>query len=219
MQPNNTTVVRTNESLLATNIVLRNTYLLLSLTLIFSALCAAFAMATNASSPNIFVFLIGAYGLMFLTTYLRNSSWGLLSVFAFTGFMGYTLGPILNQFVSMNGTQIIVNALGGTGLIFLALSGYVMVSRKDFSFLGGFLFIGFWVLLAAMVAGIFFHVPALHLAISAGFIIFSSAAILFQTSQIIEGGESNYILATISLYASIYNIFVSLLSILSNNRE
>lgn len=219
MQPDNITVVRSRDSLLTTNAVLRNTYMLLSLTLIFSAACAGFAMVTNAPFPGFILFLVGTYGLMFLTMYLRNSVWGLVSVFAFTGFMGYTLGPMLNQFISVNGAQLVVNALGATGLIFLGLSGYVMVSKKDFSFLGGFLFIGFWVLLLAMLAGVFLHIPALHLAISAGFVLFSSAAILFQTSQIIQGGETNYILATIGLYVSIYNIFVSLLSIFGNNRD
>ena len=212
------TVVRDgySESVLSTNAVLRNTYLLLGLTLIFSGAMAGFAMMTNAPSPGVLLFIVGAYGLMFLTAYLRNSPFGLLSAFAFTGFMGYTLGPLLNAYLHayVNGASLIMTALGGTGLVFFALSGYALVTRKDFSFLSSFLFAGFIVLLVAMVAGIFFAIPALQLAISAGFMLFSSVAILFQTSAIVHGGEQNYVMATIGLYVSLYNIFVSLLNIL-----
>jgi modulator of FtsH protease len=205
-----------NESALATNKVLRNTYLLLSLTFMFSAFTAYLSFASGARPMNIFVMIIGVYGLMFLTQALRNSVWGLVSAFAFTGFLGYTLGPMLNMYIShfANGPQLIATAIGGTGMIFFALSGYALVSRKDFSFLNGFLFIGMMVVLLAMVAGIFIQIPALQLAISAAFILISSGLILLQTSAIIHGGETNYISATVGLFVSIYNLFVSLLNIL-----
>lgn len=224
LQQRDTTITQIRESLLATNKVLKNTYILLSLTLLFSAGTAAFAMATNAKPLNIFVWLIFAYGLIFLTSALSHSAWGLLATFAFTGFMGYTLGPILNHFLSAytNGSAIVMTALGGTGLIFFALSGYVMVTRKDFSYLAGFLFIAAMVAMLAIVASLFFPIPALQLGISAAFMLIASGMILFETSQIIHGGERNYILATISLYVSIYNLFISLLQLLGSfagNRE
>ena len=207
-------VVRGRESILAVNKVLRNTYSLLALTLAFSAFTAM--LSTNAPPVNIFLFLIGAYGLLFLTHALANSAWGLLSVFAFTGFMGYTIGPILGYYLATaGGTDIVVKALGGTAFIFFGLSGWALSSRRDFSFLQGFLFAGFLVLVAAMIISVFWPMPALQLAISAAFMLFSSAMILWQTSAIIHGGERNYILATITLYVSIYNLFMSLLSLLS----
>lgn len=207
---------RTQESAVVVNKVLRNTYLLLAMTLGFSALTAGFAMASNAAPVNIWMMLIGFYGLLFLTHKLANSAWGLLSVFALTGFMGYTLGPILNMYMATtNGSQIVMTALGGTAAIFVGLSGYALVSRKDFSFLGGFMMAGFIVLLVAMVVNIFMQMPALQLAMSAGFMLFSSAAILMQTGAIVNGGERNYILATVTLYVSLYNIFISLLNLLT----
>lgn len=206
-----------SESVLSTNKVLRNTYLLLSLTFLFSAFTAYFAMVSGARPMPILLMIVGVYGLMFLTQALRNSVWGLVSVFAFTGFLGYTLGPILNYYMTSfaNGPQLVATALGGTGMIFFALSGYALTTKKDFSFLGGFLFIGTMVAVLAMIAGIFFQIPALQLAISAAFILISSGLILFQTSEIIHGGETNYITATVGLFVSIYNLFVSLLNILS----
>lgn len=205
-----------SESALATNKVLRNTYLLLGLTFLFSAFTAYLSFAANTRPLNIFLMIGGVYGLMFLTQALRNSAWGLLSVFAFTGFLGYTLGPILNMYISgfSNGPQLIATALGGTGVIFFSLSAYALTTRKDFSFLGGFLFVGVMVALLGMIAGIFFQIPALNLAISALFVLISSGLILFQTSAIIHGGETNYISATVSLFVSIYNLFVSLLQLL-----
>ncbi len=202
------------ESVLAVNKVLRNTYMLLALTLAFSAFTAL--LSTNAPPVNIWMFLIGAYGLLFLTHALANSAWGLLSVFAFTGFMGYTIGPIIGYYLSTSGgADIVAKALGGTAFIFLGLSGWALTSRRDFSFLQSFIFAGFLVLLTAVVISIFWPMPALQLAISAGFMLFSSAVILFQTSAIIHGGERNYILATITLYVSIYNLFMSLLNLLT----
>lgn len=218
MNRNDVTVLtQRSVSALATNKVLRNTYLLLSMTFLFSAFTAYLSFATNARPMNPLLMIVGVYGLMFLTQALRNSIWGLLSVFAFTGFLGYTLGPILSYYIAnfSNGPQLITTALGGTGMIFFALSGYALTTRKDFSFLGGFLFVGMMVALLAMIAGIFIQIPALQLAISAAFVLISSGLILLQTSEIIHNGETNYISATVGLFVSIYNLFVSLLNLLS----
>lgn len=193
--------------------VLKNTYMLLGLTLAFSAFVAFMSM--NAPRPGILVTLVGFYGLFFLTAKLSNSSWGLLSTFALTGFMGYTLGPIIGMFAGAGAMPVVMNALGLTAFTFFGLSAYALATRKDFSFLAGFITIGFFVLLGAMVLGFFTNIAGLQLMISAGFVLFSSAMILFQTSAIIHGGERNYILATISLYVSIYNLFLSLLQLLS----
>ena len=217
MNRNNVSVLnRGADSVLATNKVLRNTYLLLGLTFLFSAFTAYVSFASGTRSLNPLLFIGGIYGLMFLTNALRNSVWGLVSVFAFTGFMGYSLGPILNAYIAhyTNGPQLIATALGGTGIIFFALSAYALTSRKDFSYLGGFLFVGVMVAFLAMIAGIFFHIPGLQLAISAAFVLISSGLILFQTSELIHGGETNYISATVSLFVSIYNLFISLLNLL-----
>lgn len=204
------------ESALATNKVLRNTYMLLGMTFLFSAFTAYTSFAMHARPLNPLLFIVGVYGLMFLTNALKNSIWGLVSVFAFTGFMGYALGPILSFYIASfsNGPQLIATALGGTGLIFFALSGYALTTRKDFSYLGGFLFVAVMLAFLAMIASIFFQIPALSLAISAAFVLISSGLILFQTSEIIHGGETNYISATVSLFVSIYNLFISLLNLL-----
>lgn len=206
-----------SESVLATNKVLRNTYLLLGMTFLFSALMAYISMAFAVKPMNPLLMIGGVYGLMFLTQALRNSPLGLIAVFAFTGFLGYTLGPMLNMILGSfaNGPQIVGTALAGTGAIFFSLSAYALTTRKDFSFMGGFLFVGVMVALLAMIAGIFFQMPALQLFVSAAFVLLSSGLILFQTSEIIHGGETNYISATVSLFVSIYNLFVSLLNILS----
>lgn len=200
----------------STNKVLRNTYALLAMTLMFSALTAGAAMAMGIERMNIFVFFIGAYGLMFLVHKTANSAAGLLSIFAFTGFMGFTLGPILSAYLALpNGAALIMNALAMTGLTFIGLSAVALVSKKDFSFLSNFLLAGAIVLMLAMVAGLVFNIAALSLMVSAGFVLFSSAVILYQTSEIVHrAGETNYILATITLYVSIYNLFLSLLSLL-----
>ncbi|MGP0172607.1 Bax inhibitor-1/YccA family protein [Pseudomonas sp. NCHU5208] len=194
--------------------VLRNTYSLLAITLAFSGLVAFLSQRANLPYPNFFVVLIGFYGLFFLTYKLRDSAWGLVSTLALTGFMGYTLGPILNLYLGMaNGAQVITSAFSMTALVFFGLSAYVLTTRKDMSFLSGFITAGFFVLIGAMLASFFFQISGLQLAISAGFVLFSSVCILFQTSAIIHGGERNYIMATISLYVSIYNLFISLLQI------
>jgi len=204
-------------STFATNKMLRNTYLLLSMTLLFSATTAGLSMYFNLPHPGMIITLVGYFGLLFLTSKLSNSVWGLLSVFALTGFMGITLGPILNMYLNTftNGNELIMTALGGTGIIFLGLSVYALTSRKDFSFMGGFLMVGILVAFLAGIGAIVFSIPALSLAVSAMFILLMSAMILYQTSAMIHGGETNYILATVSLYVSIYNLFLSLLQILA----
>jgi modulator of FtsH protease len=198
------------------NRVLRNTYMLLSLTLLFSAVTAGVSMAMNFPPMGPIITIGGYFGLLFLTSKFRNSALGVLFVFALTGFMGLTLGPILNYYISnlSNGSQIVMTALGGTGVIFVALSGYVLVTRKDFSFIGGMLMVGILVAFLVGLATLFVPIPALSLAVSAMFILLMSGLILYQTSEIIHGGETNYISATVTLYVSIYNLFLSLLSIL-----
>lgn len=194
------------------NKVVRNTFMLLSLTLAFSACTAVLSMMMGLERMNIFIFFIGAFGLMFLVNKFQNSALGLVLAFAFTGFMGLSIGPVVSAYMSLpGGGQTVANALGSTAVIFLALSGYALASKKDFSFLSGFLFAGFLILVGAMLVGFFFQIPGLSLAISAGFALFASAAILYETSQLVHGGERNYIMATIGLYVSIYNLFMSLL--------
>jgi len=211
------TASKSYETTVAINRVLKNTYLLLSLTLLFSAGMAYFAIVTNAPPVGIILLLVGMFGLYFLTVKLRNSSWGVLAIFLYTGFMGYTLGPILNFYIHgfSNGSQIVMTSLGATGLIFFTLSSYVLVSKKDFSYLGGFIAVAAMAAFFAAIASIFFQMPILNLLISGAFALISSAFILYTTSQIISGGERNYIMATISLYIAIFNLFVSLLRILS----
>ena len=208
------TAVRSKGSVLATNKLLRNTYVLLAMTLAFSALTAGLSMAMNFPHLGLLT-LVGYFGLLFLTTKLRNSVWGIVSVFALTGFMGLTSGPMVNYYLSMpNGGQIVMQALGGTGAIFLALSAYAIKSEKDFSFMGGFLMVGILVGFLAALGAFFFEMPGLALAVSAMFVLLMSGLILYQTSQIIHGGETNYIMATVTLYISIYNLFTSLLHLL-----
>jgi len=209
-------VARTTESVLATNKVIRNTYILLSMTLLFSAATAGIAIATNMPYLGPLVTLGGYFGLLFLTSALRNSAWGLLSIFALTGFMGLTLGPMINAYMSFysNGGQLVMTAMGGTGAIFLGLSFYALVTRKDFSFMAGYLIVGILVAFLAGIGALIFSIPALALAVSAVFIMLMSGLILYQTSEMIHGGETNYIMATITLYVAIYNLFTSLLHLL-----
>ena len=208
-------VTLTLEKSLSSNKVLRNTYMLLAMTLLFSALTAGVAIATKAQPLHWLITLGGYFGLLFAVTKLRNSVWGLAAVFALTGFLGYTLGPILSLYLSLpNGSQVVMTALGGTGVIFLALSAYALVSRKDFSFMAGFLMVGILVAFLASIAAVLFSLPALSLAVSAMMILLMSGMILWQTSDIIHGGETNYIMATVSLYISLFNLFTSLLHIL-----
>ncbi len=217
-------VTRTSsESILQTNSVIRNTYILLGTSLLFSAAMAGVAMATNAPSLGLFSLLL-YFGLLFFINATKNSALGIVGVFALTGLLGYTLGPMLNYYLHtfVNGHQLIFTALGGTGVIFFGLSGYALTTRKDFSYMAGFLMSGAIILLLGIVAQLFFPMPVLQLALSAGFMLFSSAIILFETSAIIHGGEKNYIMATVSIFVALYNLFISLLSILSafsGNRE
>lgn len=205
---------RSESQILSTNKVLKNTYALLALTLLFSAVTAGISMMMNVPHFGLFT-LVGYFALLFLTAKFRDSSLGLLFVFLLTGFMGLTLGPILNMYLATsNGSQLVMTALGGTGAIFLALSGYVLTTRKDFSFMGGFLFVGIMVAFLAGLGAMIFSMPILSLAVSGMFILLMSGMILYQTSEIIHGGETNYIMATVSLYISIYNLFLSLLQIL-----
>jgi modulator of FtsH protease len=212
----NTAITRSEASILSSNRVLRNTYLLLSMTLLFSAMTAGASMYFNLPPMGMIVTMVGYFGLLFLTTKFSNSSLGLVFVFALTGFMGLTLGPIINMYTQAfsNGSELVMTALGGTGIIFLGLSGYALTSRKDFSFMSGFLMVGILVAFLAGIGAMVFSIPALSLAVSAMFILLMSGMILYQTSEIVHGGETNYILATISLYVSIYNLFLSLLQIL-----
>lgn len=204
------------ESILETNSVIRNTYILLGTSLLFSGLMAGLAMKINAQPVGLITFLI-YFGLLFFINAMRNSVWGIVGVFALTGVLGFTLGPILNLYMHtfVNGYQLILTALGGTGVIFFGLSGYALTTRKDFSYLGGFLMAASIVLILAVLVSIFYPMPMLQLLISGGFMLFSSAIILFETSQIIQGGQRNYILATVSIFVALYNLFISLLNILS----
>ncbi|KOE63532.1 Bax inhibitor-1 family protein [Aggregatibacter actinomycetemcomitans] len=203
------------ESLLSTHKVLRNTYFLLALTLAFSAVVAYVSMAMNLPRPGLILMLVSFYGLLFLTNALANSALGILSAFAFTGFLGYTVGPILNAYVSAGLGDAIVLALAGTAATFFACSAYVLTTKKDMSFLSGTILALFVVLLLGMIASFFFQFPALYVSISALFVVFSTMGILYETSNIIHGGETNYIRATVSLFVSIYNLFISLLNLLS----
>ena len=202
-------------SWLATNKVIRNTYMLLSMTLLFSALTAGVSMTLNLPHPGLLLTLAGYFGLLFLTAKFRDSALGLAFVFALTGFMGYTLGPILNAYLSLpNGGQVVMTAMGATGAIFLGLSGYALTSRRDFSFMGGFLMVGILVAFLGGLGAVFLEMPGLSLAVSAMFVLLMAGLILYETSNIIHGGETNYIMATVTLYVSIYNLFTSLLHLL-----
>jgi len=207
-------------SALATNSVLRNTYLLLGATLGFSALTAGIAMALNMPHLGL-ITLVGYFGLLFAVHKTQNSAWGLVWTFALTGFMGLTLGPILNAYLKFlpNGSEIIMTAFGTTAVAFLGLSAYAIKSQRDFSFMGGFLVIG---AIGAFVLGLvayFFNMPTLSLVVSGLFLIVSGGLMLFETSNIVRGGERNYIIATVTLYVSIYNMFLSLLHLLGAASE
>jgi len=203
-------------SVLETNKVLRNTYMLLSITLMFSAIAAASTMAMGIGRGTSLMMSLGALGLIFFALpRTQNSASGIWVVFAFTGLIGGSLGPMLNHYMAMaNGGSLIMQALGGTALVFFGLSGYVLTTKKDFSFMGGFLMVGLLVAIVGMIANIFLQIPAMSLAISAGIVLIMSGFILFDTSRIINGGETNYIRATVSLYLNIVNLFTSILHLL-----
>ncbi len=209
------TIVRGSASVLATNKVLRNTYSLLAITLLFSALMAKLSMMYHFPQLNPFMFLGIFFALSYVTHKLSNSGWGLVAVFALTGFLGLTLGPMLNYYLSSaSGTQTVMQALGGTAITFFAISAYAIKTEKDFSFLSGFIVVGFVVAILAMLAAYYLEITGLSLAVSVLFIVVSSALILYETNRVVRGGEKNYILATVGLYVALYNIFVSLTHIL-----
>ncbi|ACL72288.1 carrier/transport protein [Thioalkalivibrio sulfidiphilus HL-EbGr7] len=214
MQTERLSTARAQSTTLATNKVIRNTYMLLSMTLAFSAVMAFVAMATGARPINWILMIAVFIGGPFLIHAVRNSIWSLPLTFVFTGFMGYVLGPIVTLYLSQpNGSEIVMGALATTAVTFVGLSAYALTTRKDFSFLGGFVFVGFLVVLAAIVANIFLGLPALSLAISAAAVLVVSAAILFDTSRMVHDGEANYVMMTVSLYANIYVLFLHLLNL------
>jgi len=208
-------ITHTQNAIFTTNRVIRNTYVLLSMTLLFSAFTAGVSMTLNLPHPGLMLTLVGYFGLLFLTSKFRNHALGLAFVFALTGFMGYTLGPILNMYLATaNGGQVVMTAMGATGVIFLGLSAFVLNTRKDFSFMGGFLMVGILVAFLAGLGAVFFQMPALSLAVSSMFVLLMAGLILYETSNIIHGGETNYIMATVTLYVAIFNLFTSLLHLL-----
>jgi len=214
MEQQTQTITRSSTSVLSQNRVIRNTYLLLSLSLLTGALAAWYAMVTQAPPMGLFMIII-YFALFFATNALRNSPWGLVCVFALTSFLGYTLGPILNLYLHnyANGAQLISMSLGCTAIVFFALSAYALTTRKDFSYLGGFITVACMVAFIGGLAAIFFHLPTLSLLVSGAFTLVSAGYILFITSQLVNGGETNYIMATVMLYVSIFNLFISLLNI------
>jgi modulator of FtsH protease len=194
--------------------VLRNTYALLSLTILFAAGIAALAVANSWPAPGLVITLVGYFGLLFAVHKLQNSGWALPAAFALTGFMGYTLGPLLSRTLELpGGAGTIVAALAATGATFVALSAYVLTTRRDFSFMGGFLFAGMVIAIVLALVAYFFTMPALALAVSAMVALLSVGLILFETSRIVNGGETNYVLATVGLFVSAFNLFTSLLSL------
>jgi modulator of FtsH protease len=213
---NQTSYVRGQDSLLKTHSVLRNTYILLGFTLLFSAACAWFAVVTQASFGSALITTLAAFGLLFVTSALRNSGWGILAVFAFTGCMGYSMGPMLNHFIRgyANGGQLIITALAGTGVTFFISSAYILITKKELSSMGKTLGIGMIVCLIAIVANIFLKMPAIQLAISTLLTFIATMLMMYDTSRIIHNGETNYIMATISLFIDIQMLFQNLLMLL-----
>lgn len=195
--------------------ILRQTYMLLGMTLAFSAAMTAVAVSVNAQPMNWIVSLVVMIGLLFAVQAKRNSVWALPLVFAFTGWMGWSLGPMVNFVLgSAGGMGILFNATAGTAVTFFALSAYAITSGRDFTFMRGFLMTGLVVCLLAIVAGFFFQIPGMQLAISGALILLAAGFILFDTSNIVNGGETNYIMATVALYVNIYMLFSNLLAIM-----
>lgn len=204
------------ESVVSTNKVLKNTYMLLGMTLLFSAITAGISMAMGLPQGAALVLMLVGFGLLFVVHKMADTSKGLLAIFAFTGVMGASIGPMLNHYLSMpGGPALVMQALGGTALVFFGLSAYALTTRKDFSFMGGFLMVGLLVAVVAMIANIFLAIPALSLTISAAVVMIMSGLILWDTSRIIHGGETNYIRATVGLYLNIYNLFIHMLHLLT----
>jgi len=221
MQPNSPVIERTRGQSLEINKVLKNTYMLLSATLLFSAAMAVLAISMNVAPISPFIYLAVILGISFVLAKTANSAMGLVVTFAFTGFLGFYAGPIVAIYASAFGAGIVVQALAGTGLIFFALSGYVLTTKKDFTFMRGFLFVGLMVAflsaVAYLVASYFFgvQIPGLSLALSAVFVLLMSGFILYDTSSIIRGEQTNYIMATVSMYMNIYILFMHLLNLLA----
>lgn len=214
MYQNQTTVARPQESVLATNKVLRNTYTLLSMTLLFSAVMAYIAVSMQLGfGAALIANIIAIAMLWFVLPRTANSGAGIGVIFAITGLLGLGLGPLLSHYLAVN-PSIVMTAVGGTGVIFLGLSGYALTTRKDFSFMGGFLMVGFLVVLGAALLNIFLQMPVLYLVVNAAVILIMSGFILYQTSSIIHGGETNYIMATAGIFLSILNLFTALLQLL-----
>ncbi|PCI45042.1 MAG: BAX inhibitor protein [Moraxellaceae bacterium] len=211
MQENDFTVAGQQQLDVAAAKVLRNTYTLLAATVLFSTAAAAFSMATQMPYLGPWVTLIPYFGLLYLTNKFKNSSLGLVFVFALTGWLGFTIGPILNFYLATQGSEPILLSLGGTALIFFSLSGYILVTKKDLSFMTGFLMTGMLVVFIAVIANLFLEISALSLALSCMILLLASGMILWQTSAIIHGGETNYISATVTLFVMIFNIFQILL--------
>ena len=209
-------VLQSEQSILVTNKLIKNTYMLLSATLAFSAVTAGIAMAMDLPRMNIFVLLIGFFGLFFLTNKLRNSVWGIAAVFALTGFMGLSMGSIIEMYLTRfsNGHELVMMSFGTTAAMFLGLSGYALTTRKNFNFLSGFLFVGLLVAIFGMIGALFFNIPALSLALSAVVVMLMAGYILYDTSRMVHGEETNYIMATVGLYLNIYNLFINLLALM-----
>ena len=214
MLGNQSVAERSVESVLSTNKVIRSTYQLLSMTLLFSAVMAYISIAMQASQGmGLVATIVGIVMLWFVLPRTANSAAGIPVIFAITGLLGFGIGPMVAFYLSVN-PDIVMTALGGTGVIFLGLSGYAMTTRKDFSFMGGFLMVGMFVIIGASLLNLFLGIPALSLTVSAGVIMIMSGFILYETSSIIHGGETNYIMATASLFLSILNLFQALLHLL-----
>ena len=214
MNDQNISISRSQESILATNKVLKNTYLLLSMTLMFAGVLAAVSVAMNVGHGIALVSSIAAMVIMwFVLPRTANSSTGIPVLFAITGLFGLGLGPVLNYYLAIN-PSIVTTAMGGTGVIFLGLSGYALTTRKDFSFMGGFLMVGMFVVIGAALLNIFMQMPVLSLVTSGAVILLMSGFILYETSSMIHNGETNYIMAAASLFLSILNLFQALLHIL-----
>jgi len=209
-------VTQSQESVLSTNRVLRNTYALLAATLLFSAVMAAVSMAIAPPPMMSMVSFFGAIALLwFVLPRFQNSATGVGIVFLFTGLLGFSLGPMLNAYVSLpNGGTVVATAMGGTGTIFLALSAYVLTTKKTFNFMGGMLFVGMMVVLGAIIINIFAQMPALSLAISSVMILLMSGFILYDTGRIVSGEETNYINATVQLFMNIFMMFTHMLQLL-----
>ena len=210
----NTAVARSEGAILETNKLIKNTYILLSMTLMFSAVTAFLSIALQASQGSAFVAtLVGIGMLWFVLPKTANSATGIPVLFGITGLLGFGIGPLVGYYLAQD-PAIVMTALGGTGAIFLGLSGYALTTRKDFSFMGGFLMVGLLVVIGAAILNIFFAMPALFLALNAAIIMIMSGMILYQTSSLIHGGETNYIMATAGLFLSLLNMFTALLHLL-----